>query len=237
MQAATVPAPLDTAALAAVLRAYENNVRSLLDWAHPERLGQMLALGQEAAGALVAQLTALQGARAAAARADCGTALSRCWGLPPPLLDRWRHEPVQRLDALPPALGLGVLRMRALRYRRAEVRRLIDRASRQRLSAWVGVPLDALVGDGDGAVSRRNAGLRPLASLDEATLALEGHALLRRDFSLQHSPCPLLLLALPATVVEAERQMPVQGSDDPDGSRFVFEALPELLPEWSWLFG
>jgi hypothetical protein len=161
---------------------------------------------------------------------------------------------VAQLDALPPAVGLGVLRMRALQFRRTELRRVIDRHNRTRLSEWLGIPFDRLTETArvtqdassapDIAMLVARVSVPPLDTLDAEALAFEGHALLKRDLGVAHSPCPLLRIVLPreptgvapgrspARWVEA-----VPPDVDADGTRWLLANLGELLPEWPWLSG
>jgi type III secretion system HrpB4-like protein len=193
--------------------------------------------------------------------AACSRALLRAAGVPLPDFDSLRAPSPLVLDALPVDDALRVLRMRALLLRRAEVRRLIDKPSRRRLAEWIGVPLERLgaaptrpgadrasanVPDVARLVARGH--LPSLEELDAERLAYEGYALIVRDVALSASdaqeaalfawprPCPLLRLALPRDLpppwpATTAREL------DTGGTAFLFAQLPELLPEWAWLFG
>lgn len=152
------------------------------------------------------------------------------------------------LDVLPAQTGLQVLRMRALSFRRAEARRLIDKRSRSQLSEWAGVGIDRLTQDAhladapDTARLAARAAMPPLAELDAAALAIEGCALLLRDLATaDHAgprvPFPLLRLALPRVLPTPSWLAAVPPQLDALGTARLFARLSELLPEWAWLFG
>lgn len=152
------------------------------------------------------------------------------------------------LDVLPAQTGLQVLRMRALSFRRAEARRLIDKRSRSQLSEWAGVGIDRLTQDAhladapDTARLAARAAMPPLAELDAAALAIEGCALLLRDLATADQtsprvPFPLLRLALPRVLPTPPWLAAVPPQLDGLGTARLFARLSELLPEWAWLFG
>jgi len=152
------------------------------------------------------------------------------------------------LDVLPAQTGLQVLRMRALSFRRAEARRLIDKRSRSQLSEWAGVGIDRLTQDAhladapDTARLAARAAMPPLAALDAEALAIEGCVLLLRDLATHgHSgsrmPFPLLRLALPRVLPTPPWLAAVPPQLDALGTARLFVRLSELLPEWAWLFG
>ncbi|WP_120348866.1 type III secretion protein HrpB4 [Paraburkholderia fungorum] len=225
---------------AAAFAAYERNAREAVCWAHPSWL----------AGALGVEAGALEGLRAAlasAARAQveaCSLALLRTLGVQAPSFDALRAPNLAVLDALPPQWGLRVLRMRSLALRRADVRRLIDKRNRMQLSECVGVPLDKLTGGTSGTanapdIARLTArGLLPaLDRLDADTLAYEGYALMTRDARSIAAPFALLRLVLPRDL-PASPWLDDGGRElDAGGTAQLVARLPELLPEWAWLFG
>lgn len=225
---------------AAAFAAYERNAREAVCWVHPSWL----------AGALNVEAGALAGLRAAlttAARAQveaCSLALLRALGVQAPSFDALRAPNLAVLDALPPQWGLRVLRMRSLALRRADVRRLIDKRNRMQLSECVGVPLDRLTGGTSGTanapdITRLTArGLLPaLDRLDADTLAYEGYALMTRDARSIAAPFALLRLALPRDL-PASPWLDDGGRElDAGGTARLVARLPELLPEWAWLFG
>nr|WKF60277.1 hypothetical protein HUO10_004798 [Paraburkholderia busanensis] len=200
---------------AAMLLAWQRNARGVLQWAHPSWLASALAIDET-------QAAGLTQAVAAAHADDCSLALLRHLGLPMPSLEAFAEPGPLRLDALPAAAGLRVLRIRALRFRRAEIRRIVDKRTRATVVQWAGLPLDRLTGDApndrrampDIAQMAARVPIPPVAMLDDHALALEGYALIRRDLEVDldlggaRSPCPLLRLALPRGVA-ADR--PVDG--------------------------
>lgn len=148
------------------------------------------------------------------------------------------------LDVVPPAIGVQIVCMRALSFRRAEVRRLIDKRTRSGLSAMAGVSVDALSRDAhladapDVVRLQSRSGMPGLATLDAATLQSEGLALILRDLGTQDaSPFPLLQCALPRIAHMPSWLAAVPPELDSLGTARLFARLPELLPEWSWLFG
>jgi type III secretion system HrpB4-like protein len=152
------------------------------------------------------------------------------------------------LDVLPAQTGLQVLRMRALSFRRAEARRLIDKRSRSQLSEWAGVGIDRLTQDAhladapDTSRLAARAAMPPLAALDAAGLAIEGCVLLLRDLTTAGQagprlPFPLLRLALPRVLPTPPWLAAVPPQLDAPGTARLFARLSELLPEWAWLFG
>ncbi|WP_206956912.1 type III secretion protein HrpB4 [Trinickia acidisoli] len=148
------------------------------------------------------------------------------------------------LDACPAALGLQILRMRALSFRRGEVRRLIDKRTRTLLSAWAGVAVDKLCLDAhlpeapNIATLHAQIDMPVLASLDETALAIEGLLLIQRDSGgVPVVPCPLLRCALPHRLVEPAWMARLPPDVDARGTARLFARLSTLLPEWAWLFG
>ena len=91
------------------------------------------------------------------------------------------------LDAVPVDVAMQVLRMRALIFRRMEVRRLIDRMSIVAVSEWSGMQIDSLArlhADApDIALLARTIRIPPLRALDAHALSCEGLALLLRDLN------------------------------------------------------
>jgi hypothetical protein len=121
---------------------------------------------------------------------------------------------------------------------------LIDKRSRMQLSEWIGIPIDRLT---DGAPDTTNApeiarltgrsSLPALDALDAQTLASEGCALIMRDAAAGVAPFSLLCLALPRDL-----RTPLWRHDnarelDAGGTGRLLARLPELIPEWAWLFG
>lgn len=234
------PASFPFARAAAALAAYERNARDVVRWAHRSWLAA--ALGRDDV-----LLDALDAALPDAGRAHveaCSRALLNMAGVAAPPLTAFIAAGVAMFDALPIELGLRALRMRALIFRGADVRRLIDKTSRIRIAQWAGVSLDRLVRDiaGPPDVARltRLGKMCPLDEVDADTLAQEGYALVVRDQRDAHgllAPCPLLRLALPR-----EMDLPPWFDSstrtlDTQGTRTLVAHLPEWIPEWGWLFG
>lgn len=173
------------ALLAQALLAYQHNVDTAVHWAHPSWLAAALDIDTARAEAL---RHLLPEATATGAVRDISRHLVRAVGIASPDLERLLEGRAGMLDMLPPQLGLNVLRMRALRFRRAEVRRVVDKRTRQRLTQWTGTTPETLAERWPGEAAAPDidqlAGcmpIRPIAALDAEALALEGHALWRRE--------------------------------------------------------
>ena len=217
-----------------ILLGWQRNARSTLQWLHRDWLA--IALGIDPAPGSEEALTALR------ERCDeaCSLAVLRVLLPAPPTLEAFAATPATRLDALPVATGLRVLRMQALLARRAEVRRLIDRTTRKRLAEWIGCPLDDLLGKAApeapllADAKRERAGARTLGSLDADALALEGLTLL----PLMDTHPMMLRLALPR---EHDEQGAANAKPSEDEFEEAFALLRErigrLLPEAAWLSG
>ncbi|RZF23586.1 type III secretion protein [Paraburkholderia sp. UYCP14C] len=232
--------------------AWQRNASEAARWAHPSWWAPALDLS---AAVISASFDALREALASAhadSLAACSRALLHTAGAARPRFDGLRAPDPAVLDALPVDDGLRVLHMRALLWRRAEVRRLIDKQSRLRLAQWIGVRLGAAhapvahvsANATDVALLVAHGQLPALEEMDEERLACEGYALIVRDMhgpaqSAMHAcaprPCSLLRLALP-------RDLPpwpgTSGLElDGSGAGLFFAQLLELFPEWEWLFG
>lgn len=256
---------LPSARLAAVLHAYQDNLASLVSWMDPSWCTVLLGIPSVQAGLW----------HHAVLRADgqtlghCSRALADAAGIPFPTFatlarivpessrsglgpGRTRSH-AALLDVLPVRLSLQVLRMRALLFRRAEARRLIDRQARTRILEWTGVSLDQLlqatgsVGIPDLTPVQAHAAMPPLATMDALGLAAEGSLLILRDLGLDaathviddHVPLPFPLLRLALPRVLPVPPWPGGGARLPEacGSTQLFSRLAGLLPEFSWLFG
>ena len=238
MQAA---AAFPFARAAAALSAYERNARDAARWAHTSWFASALRVD---ADVLVPFRQALE----SAGRKEvdlCSRALLRAAGVTPPDLGVLRRSGPAVLDCLPAQLGLQVLRMRAVRLRRAEARRLVEKRSRMQLSEWAGIPLDQLINQaastsGNAPDIARFVGrglMLPLDRLDEQALTVEGYGLLMRDLRSIAAPFPLLRLALPKTLPDTGWTQAGAVDIDPNGTSELFALLPKWLPEWAWLFG
>jgi type III secretion system HrpB4-like protein len=251
---------------AIMLAAWQRNVDTSVDWADPSWTAALLRLD---AAQLACVRHALREA-SEAARTACSRALVQAAGAAAPGFDQLAQPALARgagvatsdavlLDTLPAARGMQVLRMRALLFRRAEARRLIDKRTRQQLSEWVGVSVDRLTQDAhaaeppDTARLIARAGMPPLAALDAARLAIEGCALLLRDLArgdiaqaaqapprlqaAQRMPFALLRLALPRVLPPVPWLANIPDELDASGSARLFARLADLLPEFAWLSG
>lgn len=226
---------------AAALGAYERNARDVARWAHPSWIASILRVETHALD-LLREALACAGCK----EVDlCSQALLRAAGVAPPEFGVLRRGGPALLDCLPAPLGLQVLRMRAVRMRRAEARRLIEKRIRLQLSEWLGISLDRLINQGGAASGNApdiarfvGRGQMPaLDRLDAQALTLEGYTLLMRDLRSIAPPFPLLRLALPKTVPDTGWMQAGAGDIDPSGTSELFALLPKLLPEWAWLFG
>ncbi|KVW32018.1 type III secretion protein HrpB4 [Burkholderia ubonensis] len=214
---------------AAWLAGYDANARRAADWVHASWHGAL------------APLVATMQDHAPALRAACSLLLLRTLGAPSPSLDGF-DAPADRLAALPVTDTLRLLRMRALLFRRTELRHWIDRASRMRLAGWVGADgcraLAALSVLPDAPRARdleRREPPVPLAQRSGDDLAWEGWRLFERERAWSPAgPMRIVRLALPRDAARApwiER-----AAADADGATLLAR-LPSLFPEWSWLFG
>ncbi|MFM0002486.1 type III secretion protein HrpB4 [Paraburkholderia dipogonis] len=255
------PTDLPFMRVAAALDAYRRNLASAARWADPSWSAALL-------GADAVQLEswrmALERANSAAVE-SCSHALADAAAVKPPAFASLTHSALKPtpsgaaqpnavlLDVLPVRHALQVLRMRALSFRRAEARRLIDKRTRSQLSEWTGVGVDRLTQDAhladapDIARLAARAAMPPLTALDAGTLAVEGCALLLRDLGHVNGancagdsarvPFPLLRLALPRVLTTPAWLASVPDSIDAAGSARLFARLSDLLPEFAWLFG
>lgn len=222
----------------AALAAWQDSARRALQWAHPSWLAGVLDIDEAAARVLIQAVDPAHRASSLSLLQGVGIAL--------PELESLAAPGPARLDALPPELGLRVLRIRALRFRRSEIRRIVDKTTRASVVRWAGVPLDRLTGETPserlsapdiGQLARRFP-IPPVAMLDDDALAFEGHSLIRRDLR-AGSPCSLLRLALPRDAASARARWvnQVPADIDPHGTDALIAQLPTLMPEWTWLFG
>ncbi|UVE69356.1 type III secretion protein HrpB4 [Burkholderia pyrrocinia] len=160
-------------------------------------------------------------------------------------IDATRIPNLALLDVLPHEIGLAILRMRALSLRSAEVRLLIDRQTRSRISAWTGVHPDAFmhdpnsIGVTDAAWLNTKVGMPPLVSHDALTLSIEGWMLLLRDTGADLSSDLITLrrLALPRNLVAPHWLVKLPPRLNAFCGEHLFARLPRLLPEHAWVFG
>ena len=216
----------------AMLHRYQANRLSLLDWMHPSWLS-------ESTHSWLIQHRPPRWAREAFA----GTWLERAGCAMPPLsMFRNRYDV---LAALPITDALCVMRLRALFFRRSELRYWIDRESRARMAQWLGpdviLVLRELIGAPNApAVERlmRHHDMPALDDLSDDELAREGFCLFEYDSRVKPGG-PLLLLqwAVPRNTLP-----PIwitQGSAELklNESAVVLNKLPALYPEQTWLSG
>jgi hypothetical protein len=180
------------------VRQYSANRVAVFEWMHEDWLpAEWRDVLREAAGPCASAQAHQQHARAV-------DAWLRGLGLAPPSLDAFRGEPAA-LAALPVDELLRAMRLRALHFRRAELRYWIDRSSRERLSKWLGTEASEVLRwlmDMPHAPQldrlMRLFGMRPLDELDDVGLEWEGFCLcLRAGWCGPRAPLALLRLAWP----------------------------------------
>lgn len=185
--------------LARRLAQYQANRVALLDWIDPGWLdgsgdGTLMA---------VAHNRALR-ARLAARWADAWLAAA---GSPLPQFSAFRGE-AALLGTLPLEDALAMLCLRALHFRRAELRYWVDRESREKVTQWLGragsTALRWLIEIPHvPAVDRqiREHGMVPLDVLDDFALSWEGYCLFEADgLCAPASPGALLRYAWPREI-------------------------------------
>ncbi|HEY4353265.1 MAG TPA: type III secretion protein HrpB4 [Paraburkholderia sp.] len=213
--------------LAGMLMQYQRNRHMLFDWMHPGWRGGALAALPNADS---------PGTRVLLARA--ADAWLRAAGCAPPPLAVFRGS-AATLAALPVNDALSALRLRALHFRRAELRYWVDRESRDRVSVWLGrnasVALRWLIETSNPpAVDRlmRDYGMAPLDDLDDMSLAWEGYCLF--TCSGQGAPLDLLRFAWDDAAA-APHWLLAHGpaSHEEDGAE-VIGRLPEFFQEQVW---
>lgn len=185
-------------ALVRRVRQYEANRLSLPAWMHEDWLpaGWLDPLRKAAAPGLAAP------ARRRYLRAVDGWLAAHGVALPPLAAFREDHA---ALAALPVESALQALRLRALHFRRAELRYWIDRHSRERLAGWLGTEVSGVLRwlmetPHAPQLDRlmRLRGMPALDVLDDERLAWEGFCLcLRAGWCGPHAPLALLRFAWP----------------------------------------
>lgn len=225
---------------AAALAAYERNACDAARWAHPTWLTHMLRAEPYALARLHQALETV----GRTSVESYSRALLRAAGVMLPDFNALCRPGAALLDCLPARMGMQVLRMRAVRLRRAEARRLIEKRIRLQLSEWIGIPLDRLLSHNPQRANAPDVGrfvsrgqVPPLDKLDADELAYEGYALVMRDLRAIAPPFPLLRLALPKSVPGVGWLDEGSGATDAGGTTELFAQLAHLLPEWGWLFG
>lgn len=234
----SAPSPFVDAArrLARLLVGYERNVRTAVDWVHPSWLDTLLPPG-------VPEL-----AVDAPDRELLSLALVARLGVVEPPLESFSMGPAADLGAWTKDDALLVLKVRALLFRRGELRSWIDRPSRARVSEWLGEDATQLVlalqrlPDAPKIEQVVRAGLaQELAVLSAERLAWEGWCLFSSDGSwTEAGPSSLLRLALPREM-PALRRMIRQAALGDAAQRADSERIPGQLklwfPERTWSSG
>ncbi|MGU7816488.1 type III secretion protein HrpB4 [Burkholderia sp. AW49-1] len=220
---------------------YQRNVRTAALWADSSWISAAIGAGADGD---VPGFPALRDAVAALDERRIATvsrALLDAFDIEPPKLAALFGPQWSSLDAMPVEIGVRVLRMRALLFRRMEVRRMVDRQSRVTLSEWTGMSIDSLVREHSGApdiaLLEHTLHVPPLRSLDAHALSYEGLALLLRDLRVDQPPFTLLRLMFPRNITLPEWPRRIDRTLDAQGSGQLLAELPECLAEWGWVFG
>jgi len=137
------------------------------------------------------------------------------------------------------------MRLRALWFRRNELRRIVGRESRDHCLDLIGAAnadnllrLIQMQPSGPQIEPLYRLGLPALGGLSALLLAWEGWCLFRRDGAWRSgTPTDLVRLALPRDLVEPEWLDTCDPAVDRDGSIETLKLLPHLYPEQSWSFG
>jgi len=135
--------------------------------------------------------------------------------------------------------GISILRIRALFFRREELRRMVGRAHRARIADFIGdlastvLPWAAATpGAPDIDRLARTCGIPPLDSLSHTALSWEGFCLFVRDGLLhQEGPAALLRFALPRQLDQPHWLTRCERGIDANGSSQTLDLLPMLFPE------
>ena len=224
--AAPAPSPPPVERVLRALHCHGERARTAACWAHPSWLA--VPLGIDAAAAAEVQ-HALRGCAPRAVQA-CSAELLRHWCVEPvdlSVLAASARRPAAAaalLSLVPESTGLRMLRMRALLGHLDRLRRTIDRAARERLSAALGLPLAEFVAR--AATATRPAASQGIGPMDDESLAGTGWR------ALAPAPNGLCALALPRALACA----PAEGADAALDASWA-ALLPEFFPEWTWLFG
>jgi hypothetical protein len=218
---------------------YGEMARTAACWAHPSWLATPLGLSQSAAAKLQEKLAHGSHEHMFAVSAAL---LQHCRVGPAPfaaLAARSRRKPsasgsAALLCLVPPATRMRMLCMRALLGHADELRRMIDRPARLRLSQAIGVPLSEFIARTGGSARSSSAG--ELASLAADDLAAAGYAALVAD---RAPPGRFAALAMPCDRVfePAVPAAPAAPTGGPSLGSSWAALLPDLFPEWTWLFG
>jgi type III secretion system HrpB4-like protein len=173
---------------------------------------------------------------------DCAHAMCNVLSMPVPSFSVLCAPDLRagpQLGHLPVAGGISMLRVRALFFRREELRRMVGRAQRTRISDLIGdlassvLPWAAATpGAPDIERLGRTCGIPSLNSLSPAALSWEGFCLFVRDGLLnQDGPAALLRFALPRELDQPHWLTRCERGIDANGSSLTLDLLPELFPE------
>jgi type III secretion system HrpB4-like protein len=222
--------------LAVLLRRYERNLRSLIDWIDPSWLAGLVPSG------------AVELAVDTAEREQLSLAVAERLGVSAPPLSSFDTKASDGLGMLEVQEVLDLCRIRALLFRRAELRSWIDRPSRERVSQWVGhdatffVRALQVMPDAPKVERLTRTGHAPeLAALTASQLAWEGWTLFAcDDRTNERGPSWLLRFALPrevdATPWIAHRSLFEQSAYGLDNER-VFLQLKHWFGQRTWSSG
>ena len=222
--------------LAALLRRYERSLRSLIDWIDPSWLAGVISPG-------VVEL-----AVDTAERAQLSLAVAERLGVNAPPFASFNTSATDVLAMLEVHEVLDLCRIRALLFRRAELRSWIDRPSRERVSQWAGHDatffVRALQAMPDAPKVERltRSGHAPeLGALTASQLAWEGWNLFACDErTSERGPWWLLRFALPrdldTTPWIAHRALFEERAYGPDNER-VFLQLKHWFGQRTWSSG
>ncbi|KVU59679.1 hypothetical protein WK68_20410 [Burkholderia ubonensis] len=223
------------------LEVYRRNARTVAVWADVSWMRECIGGGADGDNLEFARLRAAVSALDDVQIAAVSRALLRSLDVGLPKLSALVGPSWSSLDAVPVEAGAQVLRMRALLFRRMELRRLIDRKSRMALEKWIGMQIDSIVGECSGGpdvdLLALTIRIPPLRALDAHALACEGLALLLRDLDVDRPPFTLLQLLFPRDLRLPEWPRQVDRALDERGSERLMAGLPEWFPEWGWVFG
>ncbi|WP_157768486.1 type III secretion protein HrpB4 [Burkholderia ambifaria] len=227
--------------LASALEVYQRNARTAAIWADASWFGACVSAAADGGDTAFSRLRATLSMRGEGPIAAVSLALLRLLEVEPVTLSGLVGPQWSSLDAVPVDVAMQVLRMRALMFRRMEVRRLIDRKSRVSVSEWSGMQIDLLeslhADAPDIALLARTMRIPPLRALDAHALSCEGLALLLRDLNAERPPFKLARLLFSRDLRLPEWPRHIDRALDDQGSVRLMERLPEWLPERGWVFG
>lgn len=165
-------------------------------------------------------------------------------GCPPPALDAFRCD-ATAVAALPIEDALSAMCLRALHFRRAELRYWIDRESREQIAGWLGnrgfAALRWLIEAGNPpGVDRlmRDHGMAPLDELDMPMLAWEGFCLFAHaGLCDPSSPLALLRFAWSMDAKPPAWLVACDAARHRDDGMQVIARVPDFYQEQTWSSG